>query len=430
MSEIISNTFCVLPWVHLATLTDGSLIPCCIAKNEVRMNLHEQTLNEAWNSRYMRNLRKTMLRGERPAACEHCHIEEANGCRSHRTIENKVWTEKMGSTFISDRVKATDADGTLHEPLIAIDLRIGNLCNLQCVMCRPQDSSKWRSMAQTLAETSVHPALRGDWQYKARINHDRFGWYEKPQFLETLREVIPYLRELILGGGEPMLLNEHRWLIEECVRSGAAKNIVLRYHTNGTILPEELFPLWKQFQKVELFVSLDGVGEKNHYMRYPASWPAIEKNLQRLDAEPAPNIGVMILCSVHLMSMYHLANFSDWIERQNFRKVTHGYNGYFHPGVVHYPQYLSVQVYPPAVKAKIAEQLRTFEARSRKPSAKIEGVIGFMMAHDASDRLPQTREYIEKLDRLRGTNFALTFPELSRDLGFRASEKPSLQARL
>lgn len=412
----ISETFCALPFTHLATHTDGSAILCCVAKNEQRLNLNDQTLQAAWNSDYLRSARLKMLKGEKVSACTHCYAEEKNGYRSHRVTENRVWKERFGRDFVLDRVRNTLSDGRLKEDIVAIDLRLGNTCNLQCVMCRPQDSSRWTALAKKIAETAETSEIRSEWAHKSKINQSRFEWYKDPAFWTDLEAMLPSMREIIVGGGEPMLLEEHRRLVEACVRTGAAKNIQIRYHTNGTLLDKSLFDLWKEFKLVEVFISLDCWGEKNNYMRYPANWEAISNNLKCLDEDSPESVKVMLLCSVHLMNMFYLDEYAQWVEDQNFRKVTKGFNGYFHPGVVHYPPYLSIQNYPSELKKVITEKLVAFENRSRKKSNKIQGIINLMNEVDHSSRLNQTRDYIRRLDAERGTSFSNTFPELNRFL--------------
>jgi len=412
----ISETFCALPFTHLATHTDGSAILCCVAKNEQRLNLNDQTLQAAWNSDYLRSARLKMLRGEKVSACTHCYAEEKNGYRSHRVTENRVWKERFGRDFVLDRVRKTQSDGRLNEDIVAIDLRLGNTCNLQCVMCRPQDSSRWTALAKKIAETAETSEIRSEWAHKSKINQSRFEWYKDPAFWTDLEAMLPSMREIIVGGGEPMLLEEHRRLVEACVRTGAAKNIQIRYHTNGTLLDKSLFDLWKEFKLVEVFISLDCWGEKNNYMRYPANWEAISTNLKCLDEDSPESVKVMLLCSVHLMNMFYLDEYAQWVEDQNFRKVTKGFNGYFHPGVVHYPPYLSIQNYPSELKKIITDKLVAFEDRSRKKSNKIQGIINLMNEADHSSRLNQTRDYIRRLDAERGTSFSKTFPELNRFL--------------
>lgn len=412
----ISETFCALPFTHLATHTDGSAILCCVAKNEQRLNLNDQSLQSAWNSDYLRSARLKMLKGEKVSACTHCYAEEKNGYRSHRVTENRVWKERFGRDFVLNRVRQTQANGQLDEDIVAIDLRLGNTCNLQCVMCRPQDSSRWTALAKRIAETAETSEVRNEWSHKSKINQTRFEWYKDPSFWSDLEAMLPSMREIIVGGGEPMLLEEHRKLVEACVRTGAAKNIQIRYHTNGTLLDKTLFSLWKEFKLVEVFISLDCWGEKNNYMRYPANWESIATNLKCLDEESPESVKVMLLCSVHLMNMFYLDEYAQWIEDQNFKKVTKGFNGYFHPGVVHYPPYLSIQNLPIDLKKIITDKLLSFEERSKKKSNKIQGIINLMNEADHSSRLKQTRDYIRRLDAERGTSFGKTFPELNKYL--------------
>ena len=102
MSDI-SPTFCALPWLHLSSRPDGKMRTCCtsnassvqdpdsnkkigggevgVVKNDdgIPANFNHTTLEEAWNSGYMRNVRKMMLRGEKPASCLKCYKEEDAG---------------------------------------------------------------------------------------------------------------------------------------------------------------------------------------------------------------------------------------------------------------------------------------------------------------------------------------------------------------
>ena len=84
--------------------------------------------------------------------------------------------------------------------------------------------------------------------------------------------------------------------------------------------------------------------------------------------------------------------------------------------MVHYPPHLSIQNYPRELKEEITKRLLAFEERSKKKSNKIQGIINLMNEVDHSSRLPQTRDYIRRLDAERGTDFAKIFPELNRYL--------------
>ena len=143
--EDYGKKFCILPWMHMATYTDGTALLCCLAQptQDQRINLNNADISAVWNSYYWKNARKDMLAGKALKACMHCWKEEAAGIRSHRMNENNLWAKKLGREYINDLIRSTNEDGSLDQDVITLDLRLGNTCNVQCVMCRPTDSSKW-----------------------------------------------------------------------------------------------------------------------------------------------------------------------------------------------------------------------------------------------------------------------------------------------
>lgn len=379
---------------------------------KLELNLNKTTFSKAFHSPYWNEVRKQMIKGGKPEHCNRCWVEEKNGYRSHRVTEIDVWERHLGRERLLEMVSQTKSDGSVDFSPVSLDLRMGNTCNLQCVMCRPHDSIKWLALSEKLHPDAASKQLREDLEYKKSLKLADFNWQESEDVWNQLHEMAPTLREVIVGGGEPMLLKNHYRFLKHCADNGFAQNIQLRYHTNLTVLDRTMFDLWKHFKLVEFFVSLDGVGEINHYVRYPSNWQTIENNLDFLDSLELENVRIMLLFSSHFLSLFYLDRFSEWVEGKNFKKVTHGYNGYFHPGIVMQPSYLSPQVYPKAIKEEIASKLEAFERRSKKPSHKVPGVVKYMLEADKSDNLPTVMEYIGLLDRHRGTDFRKTFPEL------------------
>ncbi len=77
-------------------------------------------------------------------------------------------------------------------------------------------------------------------------------WHENPQFWEQVFDQIPNIRQLYFAGGEPLLIKEHRRLLEEIIDRGYADQISLRYNTNGLLINEEIISVWQKFKKVKL----------------------------------------------------------------------------------------------------------------------------------------------------------------------------------
>lgn len=86
----MSKTFCALPFQHLCVGPEGTARVCCVAHDMVSehgapMSLNLHTMDEIWNSAYMRNVRRGMLKGERVSACDVCYESEAASGQSYRT---------------------------------------------------------------------------------------------------------------------------------------------------------------------------------------------------------------------------------------------------------------------------------------------------------------------------------------------------------
>lgn len=411
---INNKNFCIQPWIHLASWNDGSVPLCCVAAPERGLNLNRQKISDIWNSDQFKSARLKFMAGEKIPQCSSCWKEESSGIKSHRMVENEMWSRKLGQDYIEKLINSTKQDGTVEHKPITLDLRLGNTCNLQCVMCRPRDSSKWLNDSKKLSEILTSPEVKADWQYKSTsiTNTDMFDWFEQLETQEALQEFMSDIRHIIFGGGEPLLLKEHEQFIKKLVESGNSKHIELRYHTNGTILNEKFIDLWKNFKEVELMVSIDDWGQRNDYVRYPANWTTIESNLDRLDNTP-DNIVVSILTTIHAMNVYNLPDFATNIINKKWKKVGERANGMFYTGTVHWPRYLALNILPQTLKQQIQTYWSGFELLNNNPrwQTRIKSQLEFMKSSDDSRFYGDFVDYIDKLDSIRPVKFCDLYPE-------------------
>lgn len=410
----ISNTFCVLPWTHMATFTNGTPLLCCVAQPPeayTNLNLNEQSIQEIWNSNYWKQARKSMLKGQKLQPCLHCNKEEEAGIRSHRINENNLWTKKLGKDYIINLVNETKEDGTLDQDVITLDLRLGNTCNLQCVMCRPMDSSKWTADAQKIID-ATSGEVRQDWEWKKRdVSNSNFDWVENlDQFIPLLSNI----KHIIFAGGEPLYLKVHTEFLKQCVASGEAHHIELRYHTNGTLMPDEVLELWTKFKFVEVMLSIDCYEDKNTWIRYPSNWQDIENTLSILDNAP-DNIYGKILCTVQAINIFYITDFAEWLLSKKFKKIGQlDHDGLFHPGTLHFPNYLCSKVLPKHVKKLVTKKIENFANKypTNKQTKELLNTANFMNSEDWSDKFNSLQQYIKSIDNMRQTNFSQIFKEL------------------
>jgi len=398
----------------MASYTDGSALLCCISSAEKDLNYNKLSLTEVWNSDHFKSARKTMLEGKQFKNCTACYKEEAVGIYSHRQIENHIWRNKLGDQFINDLINDTNFDGSVNHNWITLDLRLGNTCNLQCIMCRPIDSSKWVKHANILKQ-ELKTDARWDWKHKVEsYSTNNFEWYKDEDFLKEFYESSKDLRHIIFGGGEPLYIKEHKEILKKLVETGDSKHIELRYHTNGTIYDKEVVDLWTKFKYVDVMISLDGAKDVNDYIRYPADWETIEQNLHLYDTTPEM-IDIKILCTVQATNIFYLPEFAEWLLNQNYQKISKPrLDGIFHTGILHFPHYLCAKALSKEDKIKVTEKINLF-ADKHKNNASIQRVrklIDFMNSEDWSNLLPQTIEYLDKLDQLRNTDRKKVFNDI------------------
>jgi hypothetical protein len=427
-----SKTFCPLPWIHLATRPNGDVRVCCTAnasgagvvddkeaglvkQDGVNMNLREHTVEEVWNSEHMRNTRLQMLNDIVPASCRKCFEEESKGIKSKRYWETEVWKERLD---IDSIVAQTDENGYLPVDIPYFDLRLGNMCNLKCIMCSPHDSSSWIKDWKLQYPKYELIDLKQDQGWDPSFD---YAWYKKSSFLDSVKGQAQNIKELYFAGGEPLMIPEHYSILEFMVAEGYAKNCVLRYNSNGTDISNKLLNLWTHFKEVKFNFSIDAVGEKNDYIRYPSNWDNLVSNMHKLD-NTGDNVTVNMACAVQLLNVGSLVELAEWKLDQNFKKINRAPYGAGVIGLhlVYLPSYLNVRVLPKDVKQQVSESISTFANTYNTHEFKTNkygrerwlGLVDYMNSEDWSHKLPAAIQYLDICDKTRNLNFRNTFEEL------------------
>ena len=407
----VSPTFCVLPWLHMATRTYGAVTPCCVGE-PLGENLNQTTFSEAWNSPSLRALRKRMLKGKTSSLCQKCYEEEAAGVASHRVRANAYWKDFYS---FDEMIQNTNFRGFFKGKYIYLDLRLGNKCNLECNMCSPQEAVRWESLVGKIFEFAKTDLLKDymmEQMYRMKHSPSK-NWYEREEVIQDIYDQLPYIRRVTIAGGEPLLIKEHHKFLEECINRKEAHHISLHYHTNGTALDSQLFEKWKHFESVHVFISLDDLKDRNRYIRWPTSWKLMEKNLEFIDKKSPSNVHPMILCTIQAKNIFYFPEFLDWFSEKNFKKIYVDYENVVHTELVTHPYFLSCQVLSPHIKQLVTDKFEKMYQKYGEKSERFKTLIDFMNLKDKSNFLYVFRDYIQALDRIRKTDFFKVFPELS-----------------
>ena len=399
---------CWKPWVHMATNSNGDVKLCCIAQNDSNLNLNDMSIDEVWNSDYYRKIRLDMLNGIQVPSCETCWKEEALGIESHRMISNRGYENRLKEQGVIDIISSTDSTGYFERTPATIDVRLGNTCNLECVMCGPSDSSKWVKRSKHLSN-NLESKIKLVWDYRSKVNTSQFDWYKNEKFWEDFSKIAPGLKHITFGGGEPLYIKEHKNIIRYLVDNNLAPKIELHYHTNGTIYDQEVVDMWAKFKEVKVMLSIDGYNEVNSYIRRPIGWDTIESNLRLYDTT-SDNIIISINTTVQMLNALYLTTFAKWLLDQNFRKVgKRSDGGIFFASILHYPDYLSIQALPQDAKREVTKMICDLisEFPSNTGVQRLSAVLDFMNADDKTALLPYTLDFLANYNSFDTGKFSL-----------------------
>ena len=286
------NTICALPWTHLASNPDGSIMPCCYYYRYKKDygNIAEEDFNKLYNGELFKELRLDLLNGNKPKECEKCFNREALGRGSMRTQYNKTeWAQQT----IKEIPSITNEDGSLNKIKIKYwDVRFSNICNMACIMCGSDFSSKW---AAELGENKDRKLLNN---------------FEKSKTYEFIDENINDVEEIYFAGGEPLIMDEHYYIMDKLVELGKT-DVSLRYNTNLLKMEHKgknVLDYWKNWKgKLDISPSIDATGARAEYIRYGTDWKKVDTNLKTLidlGFEVQPLVAVGIHNILHLEDLY------------------------------------------------------------------------------------------------------------------------------
>lgn len=447
--ETGTETFCILPWIHVATRPNGDARLCCGSnasqatkglfdaglvkkENGEPANFGKETLQSAWNNEYMKSVRRTMMSGNIPASCSKCFEEESNGIVSKRIWETYYWHNE--NINLQQIISDTSVDGTVPPVIRYLDLRLGHTCNLKCIMCTPHDSSRWTQDHPQLVTKTTSPLVLSQIKWDKDIFNNY--WHENPALWEEIFQQIPNIKQLYFAGGEPLMIKEHKRFLEEIIARGYASNITVRYNSNGVLIDDNIIDIWSKFREVRFAFSIDALAERNHYIRYPVSWEDTIKALDKLDNTP-DNIQIGIACAVQIFNIKHIIDFAKWKIKKNFKKINkftmfgiESGGGLLNMHMLYIPTFLSARILPKEDKIELRKSFEEFKEwlwehyrqdddfwiHNPNGWKRWEGILKFVEAEDHSHLLPDFREYINNLDSIRGTNAKDIFPELENIL--------------
>lgn len=253
---------------------------CCIRTQGWAMEPGQDFFNDP----RMMPLREINREDRWAPGCENCQSLEAAGSRSFRQGTLEMFGRR-------DHYRGP----------VRLDLMFDTSCNLACRTCGPNYSTYWQ-----------------------RHLKDHGRWSQPIRPLQRSNEIITLLEpinlddlELIVYCGGETLLGSAYWELAEYFASRvphARDRLILSFQTNGTqAINPRYHSIIEKFHLVKLNISLDGVGKKFEFLRWPALWDQTVANIMTWRDDLPSNVMFLVEETVSMLNVSYQQELADWV---------------------------------------------------------------------------------------------------------------------
>lgn len=222
---------------------------------------------EFLNSEYLQRLKEKFLNGEYDDTCSGCKKLETAGLQSIRKYMIALYGDN-----------AEEINNT--EPVLDyMELRTSNLCNFQCKMCNAQNSSLIAGKVINISENNFEEILR----------------------------LSGNLKQLVLTGGEPMLIKHYYDLLDHLVELGRT-DLNIRIYTNASVYNPVFIEKMLKFNTA-LRLSIDAVEGTAEIQREGTNWKVVSENVNKflklpIEVQFHTTLTTIALADVHSLAKY------------------------------------------------------------------------------------------------------------------------------
>lgn len=380
-----NKAFCVMPWVSFRSCIGDYYTICCYSNLIIKENNNQKNdSGKFWNSKEIMKLRRDMLNGVKSPYCDICWTKEKNKVKSDRQYFNEAFFLK-----IDDFLNKTDKDGFLSEKPIILDIGLGHSCDFSCRMCAVPKKRNKKIIASS--------------PRKQKIMIEKAKVVNKKHFKENIFPFLDKIKYVNIAGGEPFVIKNNEYFLEECVRGGFSKNISLKIVTNFNKSPIKFLKLFSNFKKCQLDISIDGVGDLYEYIRYPGRWKKFKKNLKELSG-CSKNIDICFAVTVQIYNVFdieEILKFKDRFEKNLDKKI------FLYLSCLYRPDFFSVKNLPDDLKKEAINVIKkaSLEITDKEVLSNLDNLIKFINSERKRNVKEDFVEYTCFYDKTRNQSY-------------------------
>jgi radical SAM protein with 4Fe4S-binding SPASM domain len=252
---------CMAPWQSLMVEGNGVVQPCAYRGNYGNPAIHppvgnvmEKSLEEIWNGEEMQKLRCWMAEGDlESAGCAKCLAVAQNQplqmAYDTRIDDKDAPNSEYRDNIILKRKEVREGKTIIESKPLVLYVTPTHRCNLRCTHCY---------------ETPTRTAT-----------------IRRGGFQEEVEDWLPYLTELVPGGGEPLLLTFWKKVFEN---PSANRNpyLHLSFTTGGHFVTETMFESLTKCADGQVMISFDAPNKTTfESIRVNANFDQVVSNMLR-----------------------------------------------------------------------------------------------------------------------------------------------------
>lgn len=255
-----------------------------------------------------------------------------------------------------------------------LDVAIDYECNAACVICGPELSTTWEKLVTNKKVLEI----------KTNLNFDS----ELFEILAT--QDLDSCQRIKFSGGEPFLTKTYRHVLDRVSRP---EEVTVWFTTNGSVeLDNETFEYLSKFKNVFYEASIDGIDSQFNYLRWPLLWDKVSNNLIKLRENAPGNFLFRIGHTVNPFNVFYYDRLEQWVEN-NLKTNREG-------------DATDINIHPcwgTWALGRTPDKLRAV--------IKNEEINQLLKTQSNLDITP-LKEFVNKWDPIRKTNWKATFPEI------------------
>jgi len=387
------NTMCPLIYNGIATDPSGGVRPCCIfdQKYNFRGDVKDYKL-----SKEFQEIESAFLAGGYHPGCHHCERLDNNGASSKRTREIRNYLHKYKKDKVDwEHIKTVGYD--------LIDLRLSNKCNLSCITCNPKSSSMiYDETKKNKDSTMFHYANI----YELTGHKDLTNPYDDDN-IDQLLDCINETSRLYFTGGEPSIVKGVFKVLQHCIDNGLNEHVYVEFNSNFQTENPKFINLLSYFPKGLMMPSIDVVGPRAKYVRYPSNWNQIDKNIKRFK-QACPDWKFNLAPTISMLTIFYLDEVAEYCETNNFKlNLSNQLWG---------PKYFQTSIMSDKWKEialKKLEKLKDYRCFGNNYQIYYDTISNYIYSEKQDlDRLEACRTNLNRIDDIRGISYKDHLPIL------------------